>query len=148
MHPLYCNLQIVARTINSYIHACIIIHILVASLGLDEYEILKDELQDKLYENANTISCERLALALYSESSIQKCPYLAQDSTTRKKIKSFVSIAKPNGCCISLSEDENFRANYAILTEALDIADTIDLHYTKVIKKALELSKSRKGMCH
>ncbi|XP_064382619.1 uncharacterized protein LOC135331407 isoform X1 [Halichondria panicea] len=116
----------------------------LASLGLDEYEILKDELQDKLYENANTISCERLALALYSESSIQKCPYLAQDSTTRKKIKSFVSIAKPNGCCISLSEDENFRANYAILTEALDIADTIDLHYTKVIKKALELSKSRK----
>ena len=120
------------------------LHILVASPGL---QILKDEIQDKLYDNANNISCERLAFALLSESSIQKCPYLAQHSTTQKEINSFASIARPAKGYKSLSKAENFKANFMILTDALRIADTVDLRYIKVIKKALErsLSDSTKG---
>ncbi len=47
----------------------------------------------------------------------------------------------PPGPCNSSSEKDNFGVNYAILTEALDIADTVNIRYTKVMKNAIELSR-------
>ena len=71
-----------------------------------------DKFQEDLFEIVNTVDTKCLALALVSESSQKKCPYL--DRSARQKIYSFLETAR--------SSSDNFTGNYEIIADVFDIA--------------------------
>lgn len=103
---------------------------------------LREQLQDRLYQDANSVSCERLATNLCRLS--RRCPYLIGNShvvtLAKEKINFFNSIARKN--------ESNFSANFKILTDALEIADTVNLQYTDTIQEAMKISleDTRRGL--
>ena len=81
-----------------------------------------DKFKEDLYEIANSVNAKRLALALVSESSQEKCPYL--DRATIETIESFLEIAR--------SSSDNFSGNYDIIAIVFSIAKRFRGYITAV----------------
>ena len=85
-----------------------------------------DKFQEDSYEIANSVDAKHLALALVSESSREKCPYL--DRSARDTITSFLETAR--------SSSDNFTGNFEILTDVLNIVKRFP-DYISAVQAAL-----------
>ena len=82
--------------------------------------------QENMYEIVSSVDARRLALALVSESSQEKCPNL--DKSARDKIESFLETAR--------SSSDNFSANYDIVADLFIIAKRFP-SYMSAVQAAL-----------
>lgn len=87
-----------------------------------------DKVEGDCNEIALSVDCRRLAFALFSASTLSKCPYL--DDSAIKLVKAFPKRAK------SASPSEKFITNFEILTDVLSIAERFP-KYILVIQSAL-----------